>query len=314
MNNLKIILFCGSRFALQTMQELVFFKQLSVVVIPEDCSEMFEQSTALLKNTGIPVVKVQNQNCEHQLCQIIDQYQIDLGLVMTFSYKLTSTVYERPSKGIFNLHPGPLPFYRGADPIFRQITNREKRAGVTLHQIDHAYDRGPIVAMEMIPLQNKDTYGILTTKLSVVAAKLVGILLKLFQFDATIPLKPQDESKAVYYKKQKAKDVSINWETMDADAIVALINACNPWNKGAVAKINNTIVRLLSANPKQDGLTVNIPGTILSFQNGEMSVSTLAGQILDVQWIYLEEGFLKPDQLHYKGIFPGMRFEEITEL
>lgn len=315
MNDIKVILLCSSRFAFPAMHELLFSGRLCAVAIPEQCDEMLEQTVTLLKNTGVPVLALQKNNFAEKLLHAITQYGIDLGLVMSFSFRIPEQVYATAPCGFFNLHPGPLPSYRGADPVFHQIKNRDNRAAVTLHKLDAQYDTGDIVAMEMIPLHPADTHGILTTRLSVVAARLVGVLLKLILFKAQVPGRKQDEARAMYYKKQTAADITINWQTMDAASIVALINACNPWNKGAVTKIQNTMVRFLLAEPKENNGTKEVlPGTILSFENSHMTVAAFNNSCIEVKLIYIDEGFLPPAQLRFKGILPGMRFEQMNEV
>ena len=64
-------------------------------------------------------------------------------------------------------------------------------------------------------------------------------------FSLPVHSKQQDERKARYFDRQTEWDITIQWEDMDASSIIALVNACNPWNKGAVAKINNWVIRLL---------------------------------------------------------------------
>src|SRR5882757_3740068 len=242
MNNLKILLVCSSRFALPSMRDLVYSQQLAAVIIPAHCKEMAEEVQQLLAATGIPVILVTQQNNEAELKKAIKKYDSALVFMMTYSYKITKAVYELPAKGFYNFHSGPLPESRGADPIFQQIKNREKYAGVTVHKVDEGMDTGPVVIKEMLRTDAADTYGILNNKLAELAAKLAGVLIKMASFDIAIPSKPQDETKARYFTRQKSKEITINWETMDADTIIALINACNPWNKGAVTSINNKII------------------------------------------------------------------------
>ena len=231
---------------------------------------------------------------------------------MTFSYKIPASVYTMPEKGFFNVHPSPLPLYRGADPIFQQIKNREAYAGVTVHKLDDGIDTGPVVIKELIRLDRNDTYGMLTTKLSVIAANLVRTLVKLAGFDLNITAKPQDETRASYFPKQIAKDIVINWNEMMADDVVALINACNPWNKGAVTKMNNKLIRFVQASKGQeDNMPSAMPGTILSFRESTAIISTCCGEALKLSIISVDEGFYCAADLRLFGIVEGSRFETI---
>jgi len=308
MSEPKVIVLCGSRFALPALQQLAFFKQLAVVAIPESCDEMMENTKLVLTGTGIPVIAVSKKIVVKKITEAIKKNNVDTGLMLTFPYKIPSSLYQLPVKGFYNVHPGLLPAYRGPDPVFQQIRNKEKYAGVTIHKVDSDYDTGPVVISEQIKLEPDDTHGILNEKLSYTAAKLTGTLLKLLSFDLAIPSRPQDEAKARYYQKQGNTDVSINWQVMDAATIIALINACNPWNKGAITKLNNKIIRLLEATfIEGPGIPV-VPGTITAIDEKGLTVAALNNQSVCIQIIYIDEGFLLANRLKQFGVLPGARF------
>ena len=104
----------------------------------------------------------------------------------------------------------------------------------------------------------------------------------------------------------------INWQTMDADSVIALIHACNPWNKGAVAKINNQVIRLLDAVKFPENSSLNKePGYILAIEENGITVSTINGGAILVRIIYAEEGFLPAYYLSRLGVVQGNRFETI---
>ena len=310
--DIKIILLCSSRFALPALKELAFFNILAVVAIPRYCDEMIENVELVLSGLNIPVIELDKETCTERIGEAIEENEVNLGLVMAFPYKIPSSVYNIPSKGFYNIHPGPLPQYRGTDPVFQQLKNKEKQAGVTVHKLDEGYDTGPLVMIEMLKIDPLDTYGLLTTKLSDLAAKLTGTLIKLLSLELVIASKPQDETKARYFKRQQAADITINWQTMDADSVIALIHACNPWNKGAVAKINNQIIRLLDAVKLPGNSSVNKePGYILAIEENGISVSTINDGAILVRIIYAEEGFLPASYLGRLGMAPGNRFDTI---
>ncbi len=52
-----------------------------------------------------------------------------------------------------NLHPSPLPEYRGVDPLFQQMLDGNPELGVTLHQVNLAIDEGPILDQTTFPHQ-----------------------------------------------------------------------------------------------------------------------------------------------------------------
>ncbi len=312
MSETKAILLCGSRLALPAMRDLCFHQQLAVVAIPVNCEDFLQEVQALLKSTNIVIISVSKNDYADQLQKAIKKYGVGIGIMIGFSYKLASSVYTLPAKGFFNVHPGPLPGYRGPDPIFRQIANREPYASATIHKVDNNFDTGQIVLSEKIPLLFTDTHGIVTSKLSELSARLVGILLKMCSFDMAIPSRVQDETKAVYYKRQSAPDISIDWQNMDAARIVALINACNPWNKGAVAKLNGRLIRLVSAMQIELPEVINkVAGMIVSFDENSVVISTIHQQAICVQIIYSEDGFMMASRLKELKVVTGMRFENV---
>jgi len=303
--NTRVMLLCSTEFAFPVMQELFFFQQLAVVAVPRKHKGFVENVQALLKDTNVPIVELDKDSFAGDLSSAIKQYDVNLGLIMTFGYLLPAIVYNLPAKGFFNVHPGPLPAYRGADPVFWQVYNREEQAGVSIHKLDDGYDTGPVVLTQMIKTKVSDSYGILNSRLAALATTMVRVLLKLAAFDLKIPLKPQPESN-VYYARKTAKDVTINWQEMDADSIIALINACNPWNKGAVTKFNNRIIRILLAE-KKTGISMagKTPGSIEVLENKSVVVSTLNDEVLKLEIVYLEEGFLYASHLAEIGLVPG---------
>ena len=309
MSEPRVIALCSSHFALPVLQQLAFFKQLAVVAIPEDAEEMIDNTKMVLTGIGIPVLAVSKKTFVKKITEVINIHAVDTGLILSFPYKIPSSLYTLPVKGFYNIHPGLLPAYRGPDPVFQQIRNKEKYAGVTIHKLDDDFNTGPVVVSEKIRLEPDDTYGILNEKLSYTAAKLTGNLLKLLSFDIAIPSRPQDEAKARHYQKQMDADVSINWQVMNAAAIIALINAGNPWNKGAITKLNNKIIRVMEATCiEAPAPTPQPPGTIIAIDERGLVVAAINNQAVCVQLIYIDEGFLLAKRLTQFGVMPGARF------
>ena len=314
MSEIKVILLCGSRMALPVMRDLFFFKQLAVVVIPEHCTEFIQEVELLLKDSGIPVLTVTKKDYTSKLLLAIKKYTPTLGLMVTFTYKLPASVYNMPAKGFFNMHPGPLPAYRGPDPVFQQIKNREEYAAVTIHKVDDDFDTGQVVLSDKIRLLVTDTHGILTSKLAELAARLVGVLIKMAGLDIDIPSRIQNNENIMYYKRQSAIDITINWATMDAETIIALANACNPWNKGAVTKLNNKIIRVLEAEKiivENNTDKAIAPGNIIAIEEKGIIVSTIFNSRIRVTYVYTDEGFLPASRMRELGFSAGNMFQEI---
>jgi methionyl-tRNA formyltransferase len=301
----KVIVLCGSRLGISVIRDLYFTKQLRAIAVPAHCQHFLQQLNHLMPD--VPALPVNRQNYMEVLDALCKKHAVTTGIMIGFSYKLPAKIFNQPINGFFNMHPGPLPAYRGPDPIFQQVKNREKYAAVTLHKVDEGYDTGPIVLTDKIRLMPSDTHGRLITRLGELAGRMLGILFKILAMGMPVPSRPQDHSQAKFYTKQQANDVTVNWQTMDADAIIALINACNPWNKGAAASLNGTMVKLLQAekaaneNPGQSG-------TIISALPDSLLVSVKNNEAISIKALYTDEGFLAGTALYNSGIKGGMIF------
>jgi methionyl-tRNA formyltransferase len=309
MEPIKTVLLCCSRFAFPVMQQLAYTRMLGGVIIPEEHKKLIEETKEALGSSGIPVLAVGKSDFEEEAIRFLKDNSINLGLVVTFSYKIPRTVFEIPIKGFYNVHPGPLPQYRGGDPIFYQIKQREKFSAVTVHHLDEGLDSGAIILQERIPILVTDTYGMLEQKLSRLAQKQVEIFTKIVAMGFNPPSRPQDESKAYYYNKQESKEFTIDWNTMSADAIISLSNACNPYNNGAATVINNKLIRLLHVE-KIESITTNqsTAGTIIHIDADNMEVATIDGGAVNVRFVSIDEGYVSPATLQLMGFTKGLMF------
>jgi methionyl-tRNA formyltransferase len=70
----------------------------------------------------------------------------DIVVSMRFSLIFPRRVIQAVPGGILNVHPGPLPSYRGLFAPFWQAMAREPELVSTLHRVDAGIDTGPILA------------------------------------------------------------------------------------------------------------------------------------------------------------------------
>ncbi len=309
MNNIKIILLCNNPVAVPGIREFLFHGNITAVCIPEKNKEMQHILNMLLKDTGVPLLLLSKKDYRIQLAVAIEQYKPDIGVIMTFPYVLPAEIITMPAKGFVNFHYGLLPACRGPQPILWHLLNNDTEAGVTLHQLDAGIDTGPVITQEKIPIAQNDTYGTLQTKLAYLAAKLSANFLKILSYGTIIPSAPQDESKAAYYNMPGAKELTIDWKMMSAEKIIRLVNACNPWNKGAGTSINNWVIGITEAEISEAGSEEKLPGTIIFCDKANgLTVQTSDNKKLIINIIYTNEGFFSGWKLGEFGVSAGMMF------
>lgn len=171
------------------------FELINIVpVIPEP--DWMDSLVEWAKNNKIPYISSGNHN------DLKDVHNPDWKTDLVFSCfydKIIKQWFIEKCERIVNLHHAPLPRYRGILPINWALKNKEKKHGVTIHEISEGIDDGPIIAqLEYSIYENFDEVEDVYNRASEYAWTL---------FQQTMPIfykiKPtiQDESKATYYSK-----------------------------------------------------------------------------------------------------------------
>ncbi len=98
---------------------------------------------------------------EHELNRVRESELFDYSLDMAFSvlyYNIISgDLIDHCNECIVNLHPAPLPYYRGSNSYSHAIINNESNYGVTLHLMDTGIDTGPIIKVNWFDLEERIT-------------------------------------------------------------------------------------------------------------------------------------------------------------
>jgi methionyl-tRNA formyltransferase len=82
---------------------------------------------------------------------LIEAIAPDLILSFTFPYRLPPEILAIPRIAAVNLHPTPLPRYRGPNPM-RMIYDGAPMLGATLHYLDNDFDTGAILSQAEGPM------------------------------------------------------------------------------------------------------------------------------------------------------------------
>jgi methionyl-tRNA formyltransferase len=307
MAEIKILLLCNNRIAIPALQEMLFFKQVAAIVIPLKNTGLMADLKELVKGTGVPLLTVDRRNFRKVIRQEIEKKKPVTVLIMTFPYVIPKELLTLPPRGFINFHYGKLPEYRGPEPVFTQVMMQEKNPGLTVHVVTEGIDDGPVIIQETVPFDATDTYGLLQNKLAAAGAKMVSLLIKILTFGSILPAVPQDEGKASYHKKPTAATLMIDWLHMDSKAIRALVNACNPWNKGCGAVIKNRVIGITEVEITENNADKKIfPGTIITLDDeAGLQVYCSDGNIIKITIFYTEAGFMSGKKLSSMNIQAG---------
>ena len=101
-----------------------------------------------------PILSTKNIN-QKQGLDFLAHLKPDVILLANFNQKVSSKVIASAKLQCINLHPSLLPDYKGVDPVFAALNANEKKLGVTVHQVDEAFDTGDILRQQSLNVEKK---------------------------------------------------------------------------------------------------------------------------------------------------------------
>jgi methionyl-tRNA formyltransferase len=123
----------------------------------------------------------------------------DAAVLVAYGRIIPQSIIDIFPKGIINIHPSLLPFYRGPTPIESAIVNGDKKTGVSIMQLTAGMDEGPVYAQAEVTLTGNETKFELYDTLAAISADLLLKNLPSILSGTLVP-SAQDDSKATYCK------------------------------------------------------------------------------------------------------------------
>jgi methionyl-tRNA formyltransferase len=142
-------------------------------------------------------------------------------------------------KGVYNIHAGLLPKYRGASPIQSCILAGETQTGVCIIKTELGLDTGDILRMQTLDILQNETYGQLSTRLSLLGAELIVTAIEDVR-NGTATLTPQGEENVNVVRKITKEQAQMDFGK-SAIEIVNLVRAMNPAPVAFTTLENNKI-------------------------------------------------------------------------
>jgi len=150
------------------------------------------------KKYNIPIVISDDINSRYWE-EYIRKIKPDIILSIRNDFIFKKNIMDIPGLGIYNIHPGALPEYRGVYASFRAMFNGEKRAGCTLHKVDKGIDTGPVIGIKTMAVDYSKSVLWHMCQLYPLGIDLVKELLIKFETHEEVETFLQDESKKRYY-------------------------------------------------------------------------------------------------------------------
>jgi len=144
---------------------------VAVVIHPAERAKFQSEILASARSAGAKLFTADDLRNSDTL-QEIGALGPAMGISVMYGYLLKKEVLGLLPGGCLNLHPGYLPYNRGAHPNVWSIVEKTP-AGVTLHYIDEGIDTGDIVSQKLVPSSCSDTGETLYHKLEVAAMEIL---------------------------------------------------------------------------------------------------------------------------------------------
>ena len=177
----------------------------------------------LAKELGIPVL--QPEKIREALYEV---RALGGELLVTCAYGqiLTQEVLDLFPLGVWNIHAGLLPFYRGASPIQSCILNGERETGVCIMKTELGLDTGAVLVEERTAISDTETYGELSARLSLLGAEAIVKALRKIE-TGEYALTPQSEEGARVVRKIGKEHARVDFSRTVRE-IVNLVRGMNP--------------------------------------------------------------------------------------
>ena len=168
----------------------------------------------------------------------------DYDVMVVAAYGLIlprSTLEIRPC---INIHGSLLPRWRGAAPIHRAIEAGDPETGVTIMQMEEGLDTGPMLSIERLAIEARDTTASLHDKLAALGGAMIVAALRKMEA-GKLEAVPQPEAGVTYAAKVGKDEAALDF-SQSAAALGRKIRAFNPF-PGAHAQVNGVVIKLWGA-------------------------------------------------------------------
>lgn len=299
----RAVFFGTPRFAVPCLEALTEIADVVAVVCQPDRPQGrgLEHAPPPVKvratELGIPVVQPTKLKTGEFAAWLRDQ-KADVALVVAYGRILPKDVLEAPRLGCVNVHASLLPKYRGAAPITWSVVHGEKETGVTLMQMDEGMDTGAMLEQFRTPIDENETAGELSERLSTIGAYATKSGLPKFVSGGYAPI-AQDHAAATTAPILRKEDGRIDF-SKPAHAVHDHVRGMAPWpgafttSRGKTLKIHATRLsdQPTSASPAVPGTVVMADKTRVVVACGDRAVELVRVQLEGKKVVAASDWFL----------------------
>ena len=201
--------------------------------------------------------------------------KVDLLIVVAYGLILPKAVLALPRFGCWNVHASLLPRWRGAAPIQRAIEAGDRQTGVCLMQMTAGLDTGPVLLHLETPIDDQQSAGALSERLSLLGAQVLKDGLTLLRIGVKPVAQAQDDGAASYARKIDKREALLDL-TQPAAQLALRVRAFDPWPV-AETVLAGERVRIYAAQAVEGHGAA--PGTLIAATAAGIDLATGAGHL-----------------------------------
>ena len=231
---INTIFFGSSEYSVIILDQLLKLSDFKISAVVSKIDKPVGRKQEITPNPIVKFAKDNNlslyqiEEFDFKVKSEIKNLNPDLGLCVAFGPPyFDQEMIDIPKFKIVNIHPSPLPKYRGATPGPWQIINGETKSSVTFFQIDVLPDHGPIIAQIPFEITSSETSTSFYQKAFDLAAKNLEVILKSYILNPA-SLIVQDHTQKTYFPKFTKETAQIDW-SWPQDKIDRFVRALYPW-------------------------------------------------------------------------------------
>lgn len=114
------------------------------------------------------------------MCDLAEAHGAEAIVLAGFMRILGPEVVRRFPNRVLNIHPSLLPAFPGGKAVPQAIEYGVKLTGVTVHFVDEEVDHGPIIAQEVVAVEDGDTPEVLHDRIRRAEHRLYPAVVKAF--------------------------------------------------------------------------------------------------------------------------------------
>lgn len=233
MSKPKIVIWGTPTLAVAIAESLLSWAEITAIITTPDTPQGRKKILTpsplkvFAQEQNIPVFSPDKLSTPESL-ELLSSLKSDIWLVIAYGKIIPQAILDIMPNKVLNIHPSRLPQYRGPAPIQASLRNGDTQTAVSLMQLDHLMDHGPIIAQGKIDISPTDTYIELEQKIIQTSIKILIDYLPKFILGEIAP-QPQDDKQASLVSMVQKQDGQINWEQHNAQDIINLYRAYIIW-------------------------------------------------------------------------------------